>query len=164
MFWAALRSVLVSTAVLVAYFVLPFTSTLTASTTLVLAVGLIMVAGLLVWQIRAIRVSRFPRARAFEMLSVTASVFFVVFATTYYLMGRAEPAHWSEPLSRLDALYFTVTTFATVGFGDISAVSTPARATVTVQIIGDLVVIGLVTRVVVRAVQEGLARRQESSR
>lgn len=165
---SGLRSMLVVSSlsglgVLVAYFVLPFTSAFTASTILVLAGGLVLVAALLVWQIRAIRFSPAPRAQAFGTLVFTLPVFVVVFATTYYLMSRAGPEHWSEPLSRLDAFYFTVTVIATVGFGDITAVSQTARAVVTVQMIGNLLLVGLIARVIMRAVQEGLDRRDSVS-
>ena len=154
-----LRSLLVSTAVIVGYFVLPFTSDLTADTVVVLVVGTLLVAVLLVWQIRGIVVSPYPRARAVGALTLTVTLFFVVFALTYYLMGEADASNWSEPLTRLDAMYFTVTVFATVGFGDISAVSETARAVVTGQMVGDLLIVGLFARLVVRAMQEGLARR-----
>jgi Zn-dependent protease with chaperone function len=163
-FLLTVPSLLVSAAFVIGYFVLPFTSALTAGTVTVLLVGIALITGSLVWQIRAIRVSPYPRARAMGTLLLTVPLFLVVFATVYYVMGRAEPTSWSEPLSRLDALYFAVTTFATVGFGDIHAVSEDARAVVTIQMIGDLVLIGLITRVVVRAVQEGLARREARSR
>jgi voltage-gated potassium channel len=153
------RSSLSGAGVLVAYFVLPFTSVLTASTIAVLAGGLAVVAVLLSWQIHAIRVSPAPRAQALGTLVLTVPVFLVVFATTYFLMSRTSPEHWSEPLSRLDALYFTVTVVATVGFGDITAVSQTARAVVTVQMIGNLIIVGLIARVVMRAVEEGVARR-----
>jgi voltage-gated potassium channel len=145
--------------VLVACFVLPFTSALTASTILVLAGGLVLGAVLLVRQIRAIRVCPMPRAQAFGTLALTLSVCVVVFATTYYQMSRAVPEHWSEPLSRLDAFYFAVTVIATVGFGDITAVPQAARAAVTMQMIGNLLLVGLIARVLMSAVQEGLERR-----
>lgn len=154
-----LRSVLVSMVIVVGYFVLPFTSPLTSNTILVLVGGVGLVAALLVWEIRSIRVSPYPRVRAVGTLLLAMSLFLVVFAATYHLMARADPEAFSEPISRLDAVYFTVTTFATVGFGDIHAVSGPARAVVTAQIVADLILIGLITRLVLRAVQEGLARR-----
>jgi hypothetical protein len=50
-------------------------------------------------------------------------------------------------------MYFTVTVFTTVGFGDITATSQLARALVTVQMLLDLIVIGLVIRVFFGAVQ-----------
>jgi hypothetical protein len=87
-------------------------------------------------------------------------LFLAVFATTYYLMGLAKPANFSEPLTRLDAAYFTVTVFSTVGFGDIVAVSEAARAVATAQILGDLVILGLVARALFTAVQTGLSRRE----
>ena len=60
--------------------------------------------------------------------------------------------------TRTDALYFTVTVFSTVGFGDIVAVSQPARLVVTVQMLLDLLALGLVVRAFVGAVQ--FARQQ----
>ncbi len=156
-----LRSLLVAAAVVVVYFLLPMSSALTASSAAVLVTGVGFVVLLLVMEVRAIKVSPYPRVKAFEALAVTLPMFLVVFATTYFLMGQADAGAWSEPLSRLDALYFTLTVFATVGFGDITAVSEPARAVVTGQMAGNLVLIGVVTRVIVRAVEQGIARRAE---
>lgn len=153
-----LRSLLVSAGVVVGYFVLPFTSPLDADTVLVLVIGIGLVAGLLALQIRAITRSQYPIARAVGALAITVPLFLVVFALTYYMMGRAEASSWSESLNRLDAMYFTVTVFATVGFGDITATSGTARAVVIVQMIGDLVLVGLVTRVIFTAVQDALTR------
>jgi hypothetical protein len=47
---------------------------------------------------------------------------------------------FAGPLTRTDALYFTVTVFPTVGFGDITARSETARIVVTGQMIADLVI------------------------
>lgn len=156
-----LRSMLVSAAVVVVYFVLPLSSGLTSSTAGFLVAGVGFVAALLTLEIRAITVSPYPRVKAFEALALTLPMFLVVFATTYYLMGRADTGAWSEPLSRLDSLYFSLTVFATVGFGDITAVSGAARGVVTGQMAGNLLLIGVVTRVIVRAVEQGMARRSD---
>lgn len=143
----------------VGYFVLPFTSALTRDTVLFLVVGMVLVAGLLVWHIQAITVSPYPRARAIGALAIVVPLVLLVFAATYYLVGRATAGSWSQPLSRLDALYFSVTVFATVGFGDIVALSQAARAAVTAQMVVDLVLVGLIANVIAGAVKEGLARR-----
>jgi voltage-gated potassium channel len=58
-------------------------------------------------------------------------------------------------MSRTDALYFTVTVFATVGFGDIVATSEAARALVTGQMVAGIVVIGIGARIIVDAVKYG---------
>jgi Ion channel len=51
--------------------------------------------------------------------------YLLLFAATYYLMSINRPTAFSEGLGRTDALYFTVSVFATVGFGDIAPVSEP---------------------------------------
>ena len=158
----AIRSMLgamvLGLAITVAYFVLPFTSPLTGATLLWLVLGLVAIGVLIVWQVRAVARSPYPRARAVGGLIVSLPLFLALFSTTYFFMGRAQPSDWSEPLSRLDAAYFTVTVFATVGFGDIVPVTAVARAVTTVQMLGDILLVGLVARVLVVAMQEGLRR------
>jgi hypothetical protein len=151
-------SLLVSTAIVYAYFVLPLSSDLAADTSVELVLGLSVLAALLAWQIRAILRSPYPAAQAVGALAVSVPLFLTVFAVTYYLMDEAEPGSFSEPMTRLDAMYFTVTVFATVGFGDITAVSEAARAITTVQMVGSLVLVGLIARVIVGAVQENRSR------
>jgi hypothetical protein len=69
--------------------------------------------------------------------------------------GHREPGAWTSRATRTDALYFTVTVFSTVGFGDISATSQAARLIVTIQMILDLIVLGLGVRVFLAAVEFG---------
>jgi hypothetical protein len=74
-------------------------------------------------------------------------------------MAAITASNFSEPLTRTDALYFTVTVFATVGFGDITAKTEAARLVVTGQMIVDLVAIGLAVKVIVGAVKQGRQRQ-----
>jgi hypothetical protein len=78
-----------------------------------------------------------------------------LFASTYFILSFQAPATFSEPLTRSDALYFTVTTFATVGFGDIVPRSETVRLLVSGQVLLDLVIVGLGIRVILGAVQKG---------
>jgi voltage-gated potassium channel len=153
-----LRSLLVSVAIVAGYFLLPMR--LDGSLPLALVGGLTVVALLLAWQIREIARSPYPRIRAIGALATSVPLFLAVFATTYFLMSRAQPANFSEPLSRLDAAYYTVTVFATVGFGDIVAKSDAARTLAIVQMLGDLIVVGLVARTLLGAVQHNLSHRE----
>jgi hypothetical protein len=66
-------------------------------------------------------------------------------------------------MSRTDALYFTVTTFATVGFGDITARSQGARIIVILQMLADLLVLGFGVKVLLGAVQTGRQRQGQGS-
>jgi len=153
-----LRSGLVSLAVLLGYFTLPL-SGLLGSAGLLLIGGVLLLVGLLVWQLRSIVSSPYPRIRMVGALAVSVPLFFVIFATTYFVMDGSAPETFNQHLSRLDALYFTVTVFTTVGFGDIVALTEPARALVLVQMVGDLVIVGFVARAFFRAAETGLSHR-----
>ena len=88
--------------------------------------------------------------------------FLVLFASTYFLMERASAASFTQPLTRTDALYFTVTVFSTVGFGDITAKSETARVVVIVQMLADLVLLGAGVKVLLGAVQRGRAQGSDT--
>lgn len=59
----------------------------------------------------------------------------------------------NEPLSRTSSLYLTLSVFATVGFGDITAAVDQSRAIVAIQMVLNLIVVGVGTKVIVTAVQ-----------
>lgn len=159
---ALVRSAAVSVLLVVLYFVLPLTPHVATPAGLLLVGGLVGVTVLLGWHLRSIVNSPYPRARAAAALTTTVTVFVVLFSTVYVVMSRSDAGSFSEPLSRLDALYFTITVFATVGFGDITAVTPTARAAITVQMLGDVVLVGIVARLVVVAMQRGLERRSDA--
>jgi voltage-gated potassium channel len=148
---------------LILYFTLPLNRAFDAATVSALVAGLIVLGGLVTLQVAQIRESNVPRLRAVGALATSIPLFLVMFAATYYLMARAESHAFNEPLSRVDALYFAVTVFSTVGFGDIVPRVQLARILVTIQMIGDLVMIGLIGRVVIGAVGEGLRRKAEAT-
>jgi hypothetical protein len=124
-----------------------------------LAFGLVVLIGLVAFQVRSIVASPFPGLRAVEALATSVPLFLLLFAATYVVMATISAGNFSEPLTRTDALYFTVTVFATVGFGDITAKTEAARLVVTGQMITDLIIIGLGVRVIVGAVRRGRERR-----
>lgn len=153
-----------NTAVLVAlYYLLPLDHAATVGTVLVLTAGLIAIAGIMVWEVRAIVGADHPGVRAIEALAFTVPLFLLLFSTAYFLMEHLGPDDFSQPLTRTDALYFTVTTFSTVGYGDITARSQAARLVVTFQMLADLVVLGFGVKVLLGAVQTG-RRRQAAAR
>ncbi|GAA2796372.1 hypothetical protein GCM10010441_22000 [Kitasatospora paracochleata] len=156
---ALLRPLLTATGLVTAYYLLPLDKGFTGDTVVGLALGLLAVAVLIGWQTWAIVRARYPRLRAVEALATTFPLFVLLFAVTYFLMERSEPGSFTQHLDRTDSLYFTITVFTTVGFGDIAAVTDPARITVTVQMVGDLILLGIAARVILGAVHAGLDRR-----
>ena len=97
--------------------------------------------------------------RAIETLAVAIPLFLLLFASAYLMMANAQAQAFTEPPSRTNALYFTVTVFATVGFGDIMPKTEAACVATMVQMIADLVAVGLVARVIVGAVKAGQQQR-----
>ena len=156
---ALLRASLTAAVLVVLYYMLPMTGTLTGSAAAVLAVGLLVFAVVISWQIRAIMGSAYPGLRAVEALAAAIPLFLLVFAAVYLMIAGADAAAFSEPLGKTDALYFTVTVFSTVGFGDITPRTELARIVTMVQMLGDLLVLGLIVRVMVGAVKAGIQRR-----
>jgi glucan phosphoethanolaminetransferase (alkaline phosphatase superfamily) len=155
-----MRPTLTIAALLLLYYRLPLGVRLTGSTAVTLFLELVLVAALITWQVWQIRTSEYPRLRAIEALSLSLPLFLLVFAAVYFATESANPTSFSEGLTRTDALYFSVTVFASVGFGDITAVTQPARVTVMIQMIGDLFLVGIVVRVIMSAVQTGLRRHE----
>jgi hypothetical protein len=156
------RSILVALLIVVAYYALPLDRPADAGL-IILIVGLLALAGILTWQIRMIVGSPFPRIRAAETLIVGIPLLLVVFASVYFLIGKAQVDSFSETMSKTDAMYFTVTVFSTVGFGDITAKSESARTLVTLQMLFNLVVFGLVAKLIFGAVEMGLQRLSAAS-
>ncbi len=153
-----LRAVAATAVLLTLYFVLPLDRLADLPVAVSLPMALAAFAALMVFQVKVIMASSHPGLLAVEMLAISLPLFLVIFAASYYVMGVAEQSWFSESLSKLDALYFTVTVFATVGFGDIAAIAPPSRVAVTVQMLADLIILGVGVRVITGAVREARAR------
>jgi hypothetical protein len=157
--WTAIRALSTITALTTLYFVVPMDRQGKAQPA-VAVLAVMTVSGLLgALQVRTILRSRRPTLRAIEALAFTIPLLLLGFASVYFLMSQSDPTAFTEALSRADALYFGVTVFATVGFGDITPVSQSARMVVTGQMIFNLLVLGVGLRVVVGAVQLSRGRQ-----
>ena len=143
------------------YYLLPLDRTSIPVAIGMLAVGLLALGGLVAFQVWSIIRATFPALRAVGALATSVTLFLLLFAGTYYVMGGISQANFSEPLTRTDALYFTVTVFATVGFGDIVATTEGARVVVMGQMVAGIVIIGLGARIIVDAVKRGQQRQPE---
>jgi voltage-gated potassium channel len=159
---ALVRPLLTVTALVGLYYLLPLDRWHDPRTVLAIGGGLLAVVGLGVLQVRAILRARYPAVQAVEALAVAVPLFLLLFAAGYSLMSSGAPDTFTEPLSRTDALYFTVTVFATVGFGDIAPVTEATRVVVTVQMVGDLLVLGVLLQAIVGAVKLGRAKRRNA--
>jgi hypothetical protein len=143
----------------VIYYLLPLDHTVRWAAITMLVIGLAALTALIIFQVRCIIASPFPGLRAMEALATSVPFFLVLFAGTYVLMAAISASSFSQPMTRTNALYFTVTVFATVGFGDITAKTEAARLVVTGQMLIDLIILGVGARVILGAVRRGRDRR-----
>jgi hypothetical protein len=152
-----LRALATTVVMVTLYYVLPLNRRDDTFTFAVLATGVGLLAVMIAWQVGAIESADYPAIRAVQALASTTPLFLLLFASTYLLLSRSDAGTFTEPLTRTDSLYFTVTIFATVGFGDISAQTEAARLVVTAQMLLDLVILGLGIQVILGAVKRGKA-------
>ena len=159
---AVLRPVGSICALVALYYLLPLDRASVPTTVAMLVIGLAALTGLVVLQVRSIVMSPFPRLRAVEALAISVPLFLLLFAGTYTVMSGISVDNFTEPLNRTDALYFSITVFATVGFGDISAKAEAARLVVTGQMIADVLIVGLAAKAIAGAVSRGQERQSSA--
>ncbi len=114
-------------------------------------------------QVRSIYQARFPTLRAVESLILVAAMFLAIFSMVYVMISLSDPPAFTEPLDPFVGYYFSLTVLATVGFGDITPVSTVARSVTMVQMAFDLAFIAVVIRVFTSSARRALAARNEQS-
>jgi voltage-gated potassium channel len=129
----------------------------------ILLIGLAGFIALVAYHVRLIIRSPLPRLRAIESLAVSVPFFLLLFAGTYVALAAMSASNFGGHLSHTDGLYFTVTVFSTVGFGDITAKTQAARLVVTGQMIADLIILGVAIKVIVSVRARALASRKKVS-
>lgn len=159
-----LRAGLTAAVLVAVYYLIPLNQVLDSEVALGLLAGLAVFGVMIAWQIGEIARSDMPRLRAIHTLAVGLPVLLLMFAVAYVVLDSNQAASFTEPLNRTDSLYFTVTVFATVGFGDIAPVSGAARVIVTMQMVVDLVAVGVLAKVVLGAVEVSVRRRASTGR
>lgn len=115
------------------------------------------------YQLRSVKRARFPTVRAMEALILIAAMFLAVFSIAYLLLSRAYPGAFTEELTGFTSYYFSLTVLATVGFGDITPKTVPARAVTMVQMALDLVFVAVLLRIVLGAARRALSDRLSPS-
>jgi hypothetical protein len=151
-------------AVVLAYFVVPVAGGLHAEN-LGRGVGtLLILVVLAVGVVRQLRLHLDDRNRRVDGLIVTIVVAMVVFAFSAYAIERGDPTQFDGLETRLDALYFTTATAATVGFGDVHAVGQGARALVLGQMVFNVVLLGTAVALLSSRVRAAASARAEARR
>ena len=93
---------------------------------------------LVVWEVRQQLVDQ---NRNIDRLALAMAVAVLGFAIGFYLMAKSDPGQIEGLHTRLDSLYFTMTTLLTIGYGDIHAAGQTARALVLVQMVFNVAIL-----------------------
>ncbi len=153
---AVATGALFGTAVVLAlYYVVPIPGSIVVAS----VVSAVVFLGVVGFELRAVLRDQQPVARAAIAMARVVPLFIVLFAWTYWAMSMSDQGTFSEPLTKSGALYFTITVLSTVGFGDITPATDPARLAVSVQMICDLVVIGIIVKLIVGVAKSARAQR-----
>jgi len=155
------RILLVGIVSLVFYFLLPFTEVTPLDTLLRLGGGILLLAAAAGWLIRSILIARYPQVRSIESLGLLFWMLVIVFSIVYHSISQVFPGSFTEPLNDVGGLYFTITVLSAVGFGDITPVTDAARIAVSVQMLADLVLFGVIVRVLLGAGRVALSGRSK---
>jgi voltage-gated potassium channel len=128
-------------AIVTFYFVVPFGRDddplpLPVATTVAIVTALVLAA--LVAR-RIVRILDGATPGKLSGLLVLLVAVIVAFAMGYFLLTRSDPAQVTGLNTRLDALYFTLTTLATIGYGDIHPAGQAARAIAAFQVVFNVV-------------------------
>jgi len=158
---AALRSAAMAAFLLALYAVIPVAHHRRHEyVALRLSVALAFFVVVLTNEIRAIQNHDEPMLRAGVSMATVIPLFLVLFAWIYLTMSAADPGDFNIILNKTEALYFTVTVFSTVGFGDIVPKVDLARIVIMIQMMADLAVVAIVVRLIFGAASRGIAQRQ----
>ena len=112
-------------------------------------------------QLAGVYKAKFPTLRAVEALVLVAAMFLAVFSMIYVMISLSDPQAFTEELEPFNSYYFSLTVLATVGFGDITPVTTLARSVTMVQMALDLVFVAVLIRVIGGAARRALQERHE---
>lgn len=142
------RPVLSLAGLLLAYYAFPVSwsgSTLDVAVGLVLtAMGLGLLVGVMVQELEHLRAGLGGWSTG--VLSTMLVLLIMVFSLAFYLLDLLAPEQIDGLSTRTDALYFTLSTMATVGYGDVHAAGQLARGLVCALIGFNIVVVASLVR------------------
>ena len=119
------------------YFVVPFggeDDPLPLASATILAIAIALVLAALISR-RILRLLDGTVEGGLSGLVILLAAVIVAFSLGYFLLSRSDPGQVSGLHTRLDALYFTLITLTTIGYGDVHPAGQAARAIASLQVV-----------------------------
>jgi hypothetical protein len=136
------------------YYVLPMKGRLWPVGAIAGPAAAVALAPLTMRHLRRVLVSERPLLDGAFALAIVAVVLILGFSTTYWIMSVQSADEFTGIATKTDALYFTVTVLATVGFGDVHPIGQVARAVTTVNMLTNIVILAFSVRVLTWAARQ----------
>lgn len=155
--WTPILTLASAAACLTVYYGVPLPSDgdAGAEQLVLFVVGLVLLCAVLAVQIRRqVRAGHEPSVRVQSVVGLLLPLV-AFFAAAYYVMAD----QFVGIENRTDALYFAVVTLGTVGYGDVHPTGELAKVVTMVQIVLDLVVVGVLVSVATGRVRARAERR-----
>lgn len=116
-----------------------------------------LIVPLTIRRVRAVATSDHPVLDAVQAVVLLLTVLVFGFAGLFVVLDHRGD-QFAGLDTKIDAVYFTVTTLSTVGYGDVHAVGQAGRVAVTLQIVFNMAFLAVALRLVVHAAQSRLAQ------
>jgi hypothetical protein len=157
----AITVVLVVAAATAVYYQIPVPHQIHEDSWIILfSCGIVVLGVLILLAVRRLlRAGEQARIRGLILLLAVSVLFFSYADEAVAIL----PDQFISLANKTDALYFNISTLATVGFGDVHAVGQLARAAVTVQIVFNLVFLGTAVTMISGFVRAREGRLQDKS-
>jgi len=123
---------------------------------LITVLGVAALSALVVWQLRE---AERPGRRA-DGLLLALVVGVLGFALGFYVLERHDPGQMTGLQTRVDALYFAMTTLLTIGYGDVHPAGQAARTLALVQMVFDVAVLATAAATLTARVRSAAGARR----
>ena len=148
--------------ILLLYFVVPVDGELDGNAVLRGVVAFLALVALIIVMVRQLGVHLDDGERRIDGLVGTIVIVVVAFALAYYVLNIREPHQIDGMETRVDSLYFTMTTLLTVGFGDIHAAGQVARVMVLIQYMFNVVFVATAAGILSSRVRAAVTARAQA--
>jgi voltage-gated potassium channel len=160
--WQRWRHLLTVTGgVVLLYFAIPVSTEIDQNNVLRAAISVFALVVLSMGVVLQLKRHLDQTERRIDGLIVTIVIVVVVFSFIFFTLARHEPGEFAGMETRIDALYFTVATMATVGFGDVHAAGQGARSLVVVLMVFNVVFVGAAVTLMSTHIKEVVSARRE---
>lgn len=160
--WARLAAVLA--VVLVLYFTVPVSFEMKGSDAVQIVVSLVALALLAILVLVEVRHQLLDADRRIDGLVIALMIAVLGFALGFYILAQRQPGQIVDLDTRVDALYFTMATLLTIGYGDVHATGQAARVLVLIQMVFNVVILATAASTITTRIRTQAEKRAEARR